>query len=109
MNSVNSSQFEPAYLALLRSGELQSRVEQAYRHLEDCDLCARYCHINRLKTIKGAICRTGERAVVHSYGPHHARNYPCVDRRVPGPFFQLVQPALCLLPKLGVQPEGTGG
>jgi putative pyruvate formate lyase activating enzyme len=39
--------------------------------MEDCDLCARYCHVNRLKTIKGAVCRTGERAVVHSHGPHH--------------------------------------
>jgi hypothetical protein len=34
--------FRPAYLALLDSGELERRVESAYRHLEDCDLCARY-------------------------------------------------------------------
>ena len=37
--------FEPAYLSLLRRGELSSRIEQAYQHLEDCDLCARYCHM----------------------------------------------------------------
>jgi putative pyruvate formate lyase activating enzyme len=63
--------FEPAYLSLLRRGELSSRIEQAYQHLEDCDLCARYCHMNRRETIKGAVCRTGERAVVNSFGPHH--------------------------------------
>ena len=39
--------------------------------MEDCDLCARYCHVDRLKTTKGVVCRTGERAVVHSHGPHH--------------------------------------
>jgi putative pyruvate formate lyase activating enzyme len=56
---------------LLRSGELARRVRQAERHLEDCDLCARYCHVNRRTGIRGAVCRTGERAVVYSAGPHH--------------------------------------
>ncbi len=68
--------FTPAYLALLESGELATRVEAAYRHLEDCDLCARHCHVNRRETIEGAICRTGERAVVHSFGPHHGEEDP---------------------------------
>ncbi len=68
--------FEPAYLSLLRKGELSSRVEQAWQHLEDCDLCARYCHMNRRETIKGAVCRTGERAVVNSFGPHHGEEDP---------------------------------
>ena len=60
-----------AYLELAESGELAERVALAWQHLEDCDLCARYCHMNRLETIKGAVCRTDERAVVHSHGPHH--------------------------------------
>lgn len=68
--------FEPAYLKLSRNGQLALRVKQAYQHLEDCDLCARYCHVNRKKTIKGAVCRTGEQAVVHSYGPHHGEEDP---------------------------------
>lgn len=68
--------FEPAYFSLLRRGELSARVEQAYQHLEDCDLCARYCHMNRRETIKGAVCRTGERAVVNSFGPHHGEEDP---------------------------------
>ena len=29
-------------------------------------ICARYCHVNRKETIRGAVCRTGERAIVHS-------------------------------------------
>jgi putative pyruvate formate lyase activating enzyme len=65
-----------AYLALLDSGELDRRVATAWKHLEDCDLCARSCHVNRRQTTKGAVCRTGERAVVNSYGPHHGEEAP---------------------------------
>ncbi|HSD53429.1 MAG TPA: radical SAM protein [Burkholderiales bacterium] len=61
----------PACVPLLASGELARRVETAWRHLEDCDLCARYCQVNRRATVEGAVCRTGERAVVASWGPHH--------------------------------------
>ena len=42
--------FAPAYLKLLENGELHRRVAQAYRHLRDCDLDARYCHVNRHET-----------------------------------------------------------
>jgi putative pyruvate formate lyase activating enzyme len=68
--------FEPAYVNLLRSGQMQQRVTLASRHLEDCDLCARYCHVNRKQTIDGAVCRTAELAVVHSFGPHHGEENP---------------------------------
>jgi len=72
----NGRQFAPAYLALLQNGELERRVAQAWQHLEDCDLCARYCHTNRLVTTRGAVCRTGVRAVVNSFGPHHGEEDP---------------------------------
>ncbi len=62
--------FEPAYLRLLRAGKLAERARLAGEHLENCDLCARYCRVNRRQSIRGAICRTGERAVVYSAGPH---------------------------------------
>jgi putative pyruvate formate lyase activating enzyme len=67
---ADAAHFEPAYRRLA-GGELARRVEQAYRQLESCDLCARYCRVNRRVTIAGAVCRTGERAVVASHGPHH--------------------------------------
>jgi putative pyruvate formate lyase activating enzyme len=66
----------PAYVPLLESGELARRVEVAWRHLEDCDLCARYCHVNRRAGVEGAVCRTGERARVASWGPHHGEEDP---------------------------------
>ena len=78
-NKTTEPSFQPAYLALLNTGELASRVEQAYTHLEDCDLCARYCHVNRYQTIKGAVCRTGEKAVVNSFGTHHGEEDPLRD------------------------------
>jgi putative pyruvate formate lyase activating enzyme len=65
------SKFEASYLKLFHSGELNKRVHEARRRLANCDLCARYCHVNRLVTIEGAVCRTGERAMLHSFGVHH--------------------------------------
>jgi putative pyruvate formate lyase activating enzyme len=63
--------FPPGYVRLAESGELARRVAAARRHLEDCDLCARHCRVNRRAGVAGAVCRTGEHAVVASFGPHH--------------------------------------
>lgn len=63
--------FQAGYLTLLERGELEQRVRIARQHLKSCDLCARYCRVDRLRTTQGAVCRTGERAVVYSYGPHY--------------------------------------
>jgi putative pyruvate formate lyase activating enzyme len=68
--------FEAAYIGLIRSGELERRTRTATQHLEDCDLCARCCHINRYESTDGAICRTGYKAIVHSFGPHHGEEDP---------------------------------
>ena len=61
--------FEPAYLKLLRSGELKQRVAKAYEHLSICDVCAWKCPVDR-RAGKLGVCRTGVRAVVASYHPH---------------------------------------
>jgi putative pyruvate formate lyase activating enzyme len=76
MNTPTPAVFRPAYLALVHSGELERRVESAYHHMEDCDLCARYCRVNRRKSLEGVACRTGEKAVVNSYGAHHGEEAP---------------------------------
>ncbi len=81
------AEFIPAYLRLLENGELQHLVKQASYHLQDCDLCARYCHVNRLETSKGAVCRTGAQAVVDSYGPHHGEEDPLRGQRGSGTIF----------------------
>lgn len=63
--------FEPAYRRLARTGKLTQRARDAWQRLNDCDLCARYCHVDRIANVRGAVCRTGERAIVYSAGPHH--------------------------------------
>ena len=67
---VESPTFEPAYLRLLATGELGERARTASRHLEACDLCARRCGVNRKASVRGAVCRTGERARVHAAFAH---------------------------------------
>ena len=62
--------FEPAYRRLARTGKLTQRARDAWQRLNDCDLCARYCHVDRIANVRGAVCRTGERAIVYSAGPH---------------------------------------
>ncbi len=78
--------FVPAYLNL-PTGELWRGAEQARAHLEDCDLCPRDCHVNRRRTTKGAVCRTGERAVVASFGAHFGEERCLVGRHGSGTIF----------------------
>ena len=82
-----ADRFEPAYLQLLRSGELKRRVAEAYARLEACDICARECGVNRRLGAEGAGCRTGERAVVSSHGPHFGEEEPLVGRGGSGTIF----------------------
>jgi putative pyruvate formate lyase activating enzyme len=68
--------FVPCFVALLASGELDRRARLGYEHLECCNLCARYCRVNRRITTAGAVCRTGKRAVVASFEAHHGEEAP---------------------------------
>ena len=67
---LKRSEFEPAYLRLYQSGELARRVSEALAALEDCTLCPRNCHVNRLAD-RFAVCKTGRYAVVSSFFAHH--------------------------------------
>jgi putative pyruvate formate lyase activating enzyme len=83
----NPHRFRVGYLDLLESGELVQRARIARQHLQDCDLCARYCRVDRLRTLQGAVCRVGERAVVYSYGPHHGEEDELRGRNGSGTIF----------------------
>jgi putative pyruvate formate lyase activating enzyme len=61
--------FEPAYLALHRSGQLGQRVEAAMRHLQECSACPRSCRVSRVADETG-FCGTGRYARVASAGAH---------------------------------------
>ena len=78
--------FEPAYLKLLRSGELRKRVAQAYELLSICDVCAWRCKVDRRAGQIG-VCRTGQRARVSSYGAHLGEEDPLRGWRGSGTIF----------------------
>ncbi len=73
MKSVDArfviSDFQPAYLATWRSGELEWKVEAALKELEDCRACPRNCGVNRMKDER-RVCHTGRYAIVSSAFPH---------------------------------------
>lgn len=77
--------FEPAYLALLRTGELRQRVQAASDRLGACDLCGRRCGVDRYRE-RGA-CHTGVQAVVSSFGPHFGEEDPLRGYRGSGTIF----------------------
>lgn len=79
------STFKPAYLELHRKGELIQRARQAREHERACDLCARYCGVDRAERLGG--CHTGLKAYVASYGPHHGEEDPLRGRRGSGTIF----------------------
>ena len=75
-----------AYLALADSGELRKRAQRAHDMLADCNVCARYCRVNRLEGELGA-CRTGKDAVISSCGPHFGEEAPLVGANGSGTIF----------------------
>ncbi len=60
----------PAYVELLRTGELHRRAQTAIDSLRSCHLCPRHCQANRQEDELGT-CRIGRSALVASYGAHH--------------------------------------
>ncbi len=71
---MDITSIEPAYLALLHSGELRRRVRAAYDRLRTCDFCGRECRVDRYE--RPGTCRTGVQAVVSSFGPHFGEEAP---------------------------------
>lgn len=81
------TRIEAAYLSLHRTGELAARARQAVERLESCDLCARYCRVDRTRGRRGAVCRSGRQAVVSSAFPHHGEEDPIRGWRGSGTIF----------------------
>jgi putative pyruvate formate lyase activating enzyme len=55
--------------------------------LEECRLCGRECRVDRLEGTKGAVCRTGEKAVVSSFNAHFGEEDPLVGQHGSGTIF----------------------
>ncbi len=77
--------FEPVYLSLLHSGELEQRVRTAYDHLHACNFCGRECQTDRYE--QPGKCNTGVQALVSSFGPHLGEEDPLRGHRGSGTIF----------------------
>lgn len=73
-------------MELYREGELERRVEKALALLEDCTLCPRECHVDRMKGETG-FCGTGRKPKVASYSPHFGEESPLVGQHGSGTIF----------------------
>ncbi|MBN1451069.1 MAG: radical SAM protein [Anaerolineales bacterium] len=74
--SFNASPtFQPAYLSLYQSGELQQRARDALAELSHCTLCPRACQADRAGGELGT-CQIGRYARLTSYFPHFGEEDP---------------------------------
>jgi putative pyruvate formate lyase activating enzyme len=79
--------WQPSYLALHASGELDDRARRALWLLEDrCRVCPRLCKVDRLSDQAG-LCRVGRLAVVASHFPHFGEENCLRGRRGSGTIF----------------------
>lgn len=78
--------WEPGYLRLYGTGELDERIKQLYEVLKSCELCPRKCKVNRMNDEKG-YCKSGNKLIVSSYSPHFGEEPPLVGSKGSGTIF----------------------
>lgn len=81
-----STDFRPAYCESHRTGALSRKAENAAAALEDCALCPRRCHVNRLNGETG-VCKTGGKARAASFHAHFGEEPPLVGSHGSGTIF----------------------
>lgn len=75
----------PSYLNLSK-GKLEKRIEELFKTLENCEICPRKCHINRLKSEKG-VCQLGALPMVSAFNSHFGEESPLVGKFGSGTIF----------------------
>jgi putative pyruvate formate lyase activating enzyme len=78
--------YEPGYIALYRSGELERRAVALEARLAECDVCPRECGAKRLKGKTGH-CNSAYLPIVSSYCAHHGEEPVLSGRRGSGTIF----------------------
>lgn len=86
-----ADQWEPAYLALHRSGELRRRARAAMATLAHCELCPHHCGVDRLAgqapAGKLGVCRVAAAPVIASWSVHNWEEPPISGTRGSGTIF----------------------
>lgn len=83
----STSGFEPAYLKLHRTGELEKRAKTLRAMMEACRLCPRQCGVNRLAGEIGFCRAPGATLVVSAAHPHFGEERPLVGDGGSGTIF----------------------
>ena len=78
--------YEPGYIALYRSGELEMRARTLEARLAACDICPRECGADRFKGKLGH-CNSGFLPIVSSVGAHHGEEPVLSGTRGSGTIF----------------------
>ncbi len=78
--------FKPCYINLYKSGNLRSRIKNAFSLLESCRICPRNCGVDRLTGEKG-FCGAREFLEVSAFHPHFGEEGPLVGARGSGTIF----------------------
>ncbi|MFC2171430.1 radical SAM protein [Acidobacteriota bacterium] len=78
--------FEPPYLALHRSGELEKRGKELWNIMKSCELCPRECGVDRIGGDKG-FCQASSQLEVASFHPHFGEERPLVGKGGSGTVF----------------------
>jgi len=81
------SDFEPAYLKLHRTGELQERAEKLWSIMKRCELCPRKCGVDRLQGMSGFCRSPGASLVVSAFHAHFGEERPLVGHGGSGTIF----------------------
>lgn len=76
---------KPNYINLLQNGELFKKVEEAKKHLNNCNLCPHKCGVDRTKEV--GVCKSRDKVIISSYGPHLGEESVLVGNRGSGTIF----------------------
>ena len=76
---------KPSYLKLSKK-ELDSRINNLFKILENCEICPRKCNVNRIKEEKG-FCQLGYLLKISDFFPHFGEEKPLVGQRGSGTIF----------------------
>jgi len=71
-----TAEYQPNYLTLYESGELEKRVEALEKLLSSCNICPHNCGNNRMEN-ELARCYSGRLPIVSSYTQHFGEE-PCL-------------------------------
>lgn len=78
-------EMQPSYLNLSKK-EFNQRVKKLSKILENCEVCPRKCHVNRIKNEKG-FCGLGYLPVVSAFHPHFGEEKVLVGNYGSGTIF----------------------